>query len=169
MIVMQTQLRGRKIKLNVKVYSLASCTKCYSPNFTQLPPGHRTCSFLKPSQLLAEHTAWLPFLALRNYSNTQAFLVLPGTHLLLVWESAHLGKVPCPGTQCCSAIKPIWPLEPAISHLQVAHATTEPWCPMAWSGKNTKNTKPKVVKRWCRKDLVKYINFIVFFKQGLEI
>ena len=28
------------------VYSLVSSAKCYLPNFTQLPPGHVTCSFL---------------------------------------------------------------------------------------------------------------------------
>ena len=32
--------------VKVKVYSLTSSAKCHSPDFTQLPPGHRTCSFI---------------------------------------------------------------------------------------------------------------------------
>ena len=35
----------KKVKVNVKVYSLVSSAKRYSPNFTQLPPGHKTRSF----------------------------------------------------------------------------------------------------------------------------
>ena len=34
-----------------------------------------------------------------NYSNTQAFTVLPGTHLLLGLESPCVGKVPCLGAR----------------------------------------------------------------------
>ena len=30
----------------MEVYSLVSSAKRYSPDFTQLPPGHRTCSFI---------------------------------------------------------------------------------------------------------------------------
>ena len=53
----------------------------------------------KPSQLPREHTARLPFFGARNYSNTQAFTVLPRTHLLLGQESARVSKVPCLGAQ----------------------------------------------------------------------
>ena len=35
-----------KVKVKVKVYSLVSSAKRYSTDFTQLPPGHRTCSFI---------------------------------------------------------------------------------------------------------------------------
>ena len=35
-----------KVKVKVEVYSLISSAKRYSPDFTQLPPGHRTCSFI---------------------------------------------------------------------------------------------------------------------------
>ena len=35
-----------KVKVKVKVYSLVSNAKRHSPDFTQLPPGHRTCSFI---------------------------------------------------------------------------------------------------------------------------
>ena len=33
-----------KVKVKVEVYSLVFSAKRYSPDFTQLPPGHRTCS-----------------------------------------------------------------------------------------------------------------------------
>ena len=35
-----------KLKVKVQVYSLVSSAKCHRPDFTQLPPGHRTCSFI---------------------------------------------------------------------------------------------------------------------------
>ena len=35
-----------KVKVKVEVYSLVSSAKRYSPDFTQLRPGHRTCSFI---------------------------------------------------------------------------------------------------------------------------
>ena len=78
--------------------------------------------------LKATSTPWGALLAHMNYSDTRAFPVLPGTHLLLGRESAHAGKVPCPGAQLHSTIKPSQWLAPATSCLQVAHATTEPWC-----------------------------------------
>ena len=37
---------GALVKVNVQVYSLVSNAKRDSPDFTQLPPGHRTCSFI---------------------------------------------------------------------------------------------------------------------------
>ena len=36
----------KKEKVKVQVYSLVSSAKRHSPDFTQLPPGHRTCSFI---------------------------------------------------------------------------------------------------------------------------
>ena len=52
------------VKVKVQVYSLVSSTKNCLPNFTQLPPGHRTCSFISHlNSIPREHTAWLPFLA----------------------------------------------------------------------------------------------------------
>ena len=41
-----------------------------------------------------------------NYPNTQAFTVVPGTHLLLGRESARVGKVPCLGAQRRDIIQP---------------------------------------------------------------
>ena len=53
-----------KVKVKVQVYRLVSSAKRHSLDFTQLPSGHRTCSFIShASQLPGEHTAWLPFLA----------------------------------------------------------------------------------------------------------
>ena len=46
MIKLFALLIYKKEKKKVQVYSLVSSTKCYSPDFTQLPPGHRTCSFI---------------------------------------------------------------------------------------------------------------------------
>ena len=56
----------------------------------------------KSSRFPGEHTARLPFFGARNYSNTQAFTVLPGTHLLLGRESARVSKVPCLGAHAMS-------------------------------------------------------------------
>ena len=36
----------KKVNVKVEVYSLVSSAKRHSPDFTQLPPGHRTCSFI---------------------------------------------------------------------------------------------------------------------------
>ena len=87
------------VKVKVKVYSLVSSAKRYSPDFTQLPPGHRTCSFIShlnsPGNI---HAARLPFSA-HGTIQTQAFTVLPGTHLLLGQEYAPVSKVPCLGAQ----------------------------------------------------------------------
>ena len=85
----------------VEVYSLISNAKRHSPDFTPLPPGHRTCSFIiKPSQLdPGEHTARPCHFRRTELFNTQAFTVLPGTHLLLGRESARVSKVPCLGAQ----------------------------------------------------------------------
>ena len=37
---------GIIVKVNVEVYNLVSRAKRYWPDFTQLPPTHRTCSFI---------------------------------------------------------------------------------------------------------------------------
>ena len=59
-----------KVKVKVEVYSLVSSTKHYSPDFTQLPPGHRTCSFISHLNSPGEHTARFAIFGARNYSNT---------------------------------------------------------------------------------------------------
>ena len=60
----------RKEKVKVEVYGLVSGTKCHSPNYTQLSPGHRTCPFIShlnspgSTQHCCHHSAG-------NYSNAQ--------------------------------------------------------------------------------------------------
>ena len=87
----QYQSQGKKrVKVMVHIYSLVSSTKRHPPNFTQLPPGHRTCSFMnKPSQLpscrfwrteLFKHTSlhrptrYLPTPGLRECTREQSAL-----------------------------------------------------------------------------------------------
>ena len=83
-----------KVKVKVRVYSLVSSAKHHSPDFIQLPPGHRTCSFIGHLNFPRSIQPSCHFFGARNYSNTQAFTVLPGTHLLLGRESARVSKVP---------------------------------------------------------------------------
>ena len=51
------------------------------------------------------HSADLAIVGALNYSNTQAFTVLPGTHLLLGLENARVSKVPCLGAQISEHIR----------------------------------------------------------------
>ena len=90
-----------------------------------ITPWSRTCSFIShlnsPGSIQpgCHHGAGL--------IQTRRSLPCPtSTHLLLRRESAHAGKVPCLGAQHLSTMKPSQRLKPAISLLQVAHATTEP-------------------------------------------
>ena len=87
--------RQVKAKVKVWVYSLVSSAKRHSPDVTQLPPGHRTCSFISHLNSPGSIQPGLPFFGARNYSNTQAFTVLPVTHSLLGQASARVSKVPC--------------------------------------------------------------------------
>ena len=94
-----------KVKVKVQVYSLVSSAKRHSPDFTQLPPGCRTCSFISH---LKSRGAYRPaaIFGARNYSSTQAFTVLSGTHSLLGRESARVSKVPCLGAHRRSIFSP---------------------------------------------------------------
>ena len=51
-----------KKRLRVQVYSLVSSMERHSPNFTQLPPGHRTCSLMSCLNSPGDHMAQLPLL-----------------------------------------------------------------------------------------------------------
>ena len=65
----------------------------------------------------------------RNYSNTQAFTVLPGTHLLLGRESARVSKVPCLGAQRRSTFRAAGDRTRDLSLVRLARyhwATTPP-------------------------------------------
>ena len=92
------------VKIEVQVYSLVSSTKRYSPDFTQLPPGHRTCSFISH---LNSPRSIQPGCHFRRTGlfNAQAFTVLPGTQSFLGRRSARVGKVPCLEAQCRSIIQ----------------------------------------------------------------
>ena len=83
-------------QVKVEVYSLVSTAKRYSPDFTQLPSGHRTCSFIShlnsPGSI---HAVLQSSKALETiFIYPKAFTVLPGTHLLLGQESglSHITK-----------------------------------------------------------------------------
>ena len=77
---METDRETDKVKVKIKVYSLVSSAKRHSPDFTQLPRGHRTCSFIGHLNSPESIQPGCRFDA-RNYSNTQAFTVLPGNLL----------------------------------------------------------------------------------------
>ena len=92
-------------KVKVEVYSLVFSAKRYSPDFTQLPPGHRTCSFISYLNSPGSIQPGCHFRRTELFKHT-SFTVLPGTHLLLGRESARVGKVPCLGAQRRSIIQP---------------------------------------------------------------
>ena len=87
------------------VYSLVPSEKRYLPDFTQYPlvtgPVHSEA-------ISTPRGAYRPaaISGAQNYSNTQVFTVLPGTHLLLGGESGRVGKVPCLRAQRRSIIQP---------------------------------------------------------------
>ena len=89
------------IKVKVKVYSVVSSAKRHSPGCTQLPPGHRICSFISHLNSTGSIQPGC-HIGARNYLNTQAFTVLPGTHLLLDRENARVCRGPCLWAQCRS-------------------------------------------------------------------
>ena len=90
----------------MEVYSLVSSAKRYSPDFTQLPPCHRTCLFISHLHSPGSIQPGCHFRGTELCSNTQAFTVLPGTHVLLGRESARVGNVPCLGAQRRSINEP---------------------------------------------------------------
>ena len=98
-LIKKLHVKKKKKKVKVRVYSLVSSAKRHSPDFIQLTPGHRTCSFISHLNFPGSIQPGCHFFGARNYSHSQAFTVLPGTHLLLGRESARVSKVPCLGTQ----------------------------------------------------------------------
>ena len=110
------------------VYSLVPSAKRHSPDFTQLPPGHRTCSFISHLNSPGSIQPGCHFSAhgtLQTHKPTPSYTVVPGTYILLGRESARAGKVPCLGAHRRSIFSASG-IEPAISRLYVANATTEP-------------------------------------------
>ena len=102
--------KGLLLKVKVEVYSLVSSTKHYSPNFTQLPPGNRTCSFIShlnsPGSIQPGCHFWHTELFKHTSLHCPArYPLTPGLR-----DSAHVGKVPCLGAQHWSIIQPSWGL-----------------------------------------------------------
>ena len=121
----------------MQVCSLVSSAKRYSPDSTQLLPGHRTCSFISHLNSPGSMQPADAVFGTQNYSNTQAFTVSPGTHLLLGRENARVSKVSCLGKQRRSIIRAV----PEIIlgggphfffrplHPQDTHGVRAPWPP----------------------------------------
>ena len=99
------------LKVKVVVYSQVSSAKCHSLNFTQLPPGHRTCSFIShlnsPRSIQPgchfQHTELFKHTSLHCRTR---YPLTPGQ------ESAHVGKMPCLGAQRQNLIQPSQGLNP---------------------------------------------------------
>ena len=94
------------LKVKVEVYNLASSTKHHSPNFMQLPPGHRTWSFIGHLNSPGSIQPGCHFWCAKLFKHTRAFTVLSGTHLLLGLASACMGKMPYLGAQRRNIIQP---------------------------------------------------------------
>ena len=92
----------------MEVYSLVSSANRHSRavDFTQLPPDHMTRSFISHLNSSASAHSPAAISGAKNYSNTQAFTLLPGTHTLLGRERARVGKEPSLGAQRGSIIHP---------------------------------------------------------------
>ena len=93
------------VNVKVEVYSLVSIAKCRSPDFTHLPSGHRTCSFISH---LNSPGSIQPGCHLRRTGLFQhTSLHCPTRYpLRMGQESARVGKVPCLGAQRRSIIQP---------------------------------------------------------------
>ena len=100
----------------VEGYSLLSSAKHHSADFTQLPPGHRTCSFINHLNSLGSIQPDCHF-STQNYSSTQAFTALPGTHLLLRWAECTCGQSALPRSTMSEHNSAQPGTKPAISHL----------------------------------------------------
>ena len=87
-----------KKKVKVQVHSLVSSAKDHSPDFTQLPNAHRTCSFIGHLNSPGSIQPGYHFRRMEPFKYT-AFTVPPGTPLLQGRESARVSKVPHLGAQ----------------------------------------------------------------------
>ena len=86
----------------------------HKPEGCEIQPGTQWCTDISRLNSLGPGSIWLGcnFRCTELIKYTEAFTVLPGTHLLLGWESAHVGKVPCLGAQYWrrDLIQPTWGL-----------------------------------------------------------
>ena len=84
-----------KVMVQVEVHSLISSTKCYSPDFPQLPPGrvqgpvHSEAVSNRPGSM----QPICHFQCTKLFKHANLHCPIPGTHLLLGWESGHAGRV----------------------------------------------------------------------------
>ena len=96
--------------------------KRHSPDFTQLPPGHRTCSFISHFKFnFPGSNSPAAIFSTQYYSNTHAFTVPPGTQLLLGRESACVSKVPCLGVQHRRIFSAVWDRTHGLLLVHSAH------------------------------------------------
>ena len=84
----------------VEVYSLVSSANCYSPrlppcDFTQLPPGHRTCSIISPENQEREivMNANRYFLSLSPLCNVSGALFMPFTGYLRAVQDCFVSSI----------------------------------------------------------------------------
>ena len=142
------------MKIKVEVYGLVSGAKRHSADYTQLPPGHRTCSFISTTRGAYSPAA---ISGARNYSNTQAFTVLPGTHLLLGRESARVGKVPCLGAQRLSIIQPSRRSNPRSLACKLRTLSLSHDVPQRLRNKRLRGQVPHAAGTTCREEKPKFL------------
>ena len=112
-------------KLMVEVYSLVSSAKRYSPDFTQLPPGHRTCSFISHLKSPGSIQPGCHFRRTELYSNTS--LHCPTRYPLIPRSrECTCGQSALPNSTTLEHKSAQPGIELTICRLQVAHATTDP-------------------------------------------
>ena len=109
----------------MKAYSLVSSAKRRSLDFTQLPPGHRTCSFISHLSSPGTIQPVCHFRRTELFKHTSLYCptrypLAPGSRECTCGQSA----LPRNTTSEHNSAQP--GIKPAISRLYVAHATTDP-------------------------------------------
>ena len=77
----------------MQVYSLVSSALRHSPDFSQLAPGHRTCSFISHLNFPGSKQPGCHFRRTELFEHISLHCP-PGSHFLLGRESACVSKVP---------------------------------------------------------------------------
>ena len=114
-----------EIKVKVQIYSLVSSTKRHSPDFSQLPLGHRSYLFIShtnfPGRLEPDsHFRRTELLKHTSLHCPTRYPLTPGSRECTHEQSAF------PRSTTSEHIQRSRGTEPAISCLYVAHAITEP-------------------------------------------
>ena len=94
----------KKKKVKVQVYSLVSSAKRHSPHFTQLSPGHRTCSFISHFNSLGSIRPSCHFQATELFKHTS--LHCPTRYPLT------------PGSRECTCDQSALPRSTTLKHIQ---------------------------------------------------